>query len=159
MPAGGAPGFSSGRLCLQANLFLSARERPADLAPALLAEHEAQLARRPQALRMVGPERGARLVELERAEAGACEEALLASHFFRPLRAWRGNDCRHPQGPLRSRLRHRTWAIKPQAARVFKSLSSRHSRKTQGFRVFPANTGDLDVLSGRCGNRRPQSPD
>ena len=71
------------------------RERPGGLAPALLAEDEAHLGRRPQAVRVIGPERRARLVELERAEAVAREEALLARDLLRPLRARRRGDCRH----------------------------------------------------------------
>ena len=69
------------RLSVKRGLLLSGRERPRGLAPALLAEHEAQLARRPQPLRMVRPERRARLVECECAQTVAPEEAILATHL------------------------------------------------------------------------------
>ena len=103
-----------GRSAVQSSLLLGARERPGGLAAALLAEHEPHLRRRPQPVRMVGPERRARLVELEGAEAVAGEEALLARHLRRPLGARRRGNCGHPRRPLRSPLRHRTGAIKAQ---------------------------------------------
>ena len=78
---------------VERGLLLSRRERPCGLAAALLAEHEAQLRRRAQPLGVIGPERRARLVELERAQAVAGEEALLARDLLRPLRASRRGDC------------------------------------------------------------------
>ena len=45
------------RLRVKRSLLLRARQRPGDLAPALLAEHEAHLLRRAQAVRMIGAER------------------------------------------------------------------------------------------------------
>src|SRR3954463_1638873 len=53
---------------VQRGLLLRVGEREGGGRPVLLAEVEAQLARRAQALRMVGAERRARLVERQRAE-------------------------------------------------------------------------------------------
>ena len=63
------------RLGVKSGLLLRVRERPGGLPPALLAEHEPQLARRPQPLGMVRAERRAGLVEVEGAQAVAAEEA------------------------------------------------------------------------------------
>ena len=80
---------------VQRGLLLGAREGPGGLAPALLAEDEAHLGRGPQAVGMIGPERRARLVQFQRAQALAGEEALLARDLLRPLGTrWRG-DCGH----------------------------------------------------------------
>src|SRR5437867_9213148 len=81
-------------------LLLRGRESPGGLLPALLAEQEAQLARRVQPLRAVGAERRAGLVEIERAEAMAREEALLARDLGAALDAARGDSCGHPSRPL-----------------------------------------------------------
>src|SRR5688500_1969101 len=66
---------------VQRRLLLRGGERPRGLAPALLAEDEAELGRRPQPLRVVGAEGRARLVEREGAQPVAPEEALLAAHL------------------------------------------------------------------------------
>src|SRR4051812_15033578 len=87
--AAGVSVFLDGPLSEARGLLLRAREGPADLSPALLAEDEAQLAGGPQPLRVVGAERRAGLVELQRAKAAGREEALLARHLLGPLRARR----------------------------------------------------------------------
>ena len=97
------PGVGVDALGVQRRLLLSRRERPRGLAAALLAEDEAQLARRPQPLRMVGAERRAGLVECECAQSVAPEEAIVATHLPRlhvPC-------CQLPPTPP-SRLDHRT---------------------------------------------------
>src|SRR5215207_5581730 len=65
-------------LRVERRLLLGAGEGPRGLRAALLAEGEAQLPRRPQALGMVGPEGRAGLVEGQRAERVAPEVAGLA---------------------------------------------------------------------------------
>src|SRR4051812_49579034 len=67
----GASHVIAGALPVQRGLLLRRRERPRGLRATLLAEREAKLARRAQAVGMVGPERRARLVPIERAEEGA----------------------------------------------------------------------------------------
>ena len=146
------PGLATGWLGVQSGLLLSARERPGGLAAALLAEHEPHLRRRPQPVRMVGPERRARLVEFEGAEAVAGEEALLARHLRRPLGARRRGNCGHPRRPLRSRLRHRTWAIKAKGARRFKAFPNAAPAKRRDSVSSPQIGGFLGVFSpfARC---------
>src|ERR1700754_4305640 len=70
-------------LAVQRGLFLRRREGPRGLRAALLAEREPQLARRAQAVGMIGPERGAGLVEVQRAEQIAPEVAVVARHLLR----------------------------------------------------------------------------
>src|SRR3954469_3096823 len=76
-------------LAMQRRLLLRRRERPRGLRPALLAEREAQLARRgagvggARAVGVVRAERRARLVEIERTEEVALEVAVLARHLLR----------------------------------------------------------------------------
>jgi hypothetical protein len=60
-------------------LLVSARERPRRLAPAFLAEDEAHLLRRPQAVGMVRPEGGAGFVEIQRAQQVLVKEAVIAA--------------------------------------------------------------------------------
>ena len=97
---------------------------------------------------MIRAERRARLVEFERAEAVACEEALLARHLLRPLRARRRDNCRHDlDRPLRSRLRHNDRPRSKRRGEAVQGLPSARIRKTQGFRVLPANS--------RCSMRFP----
>src|SRR5213596_1199267 len=62
-------------------LLLRARKGVGGARAALLAEGEAQLARRTQALGGVGAERRARLVEAQGAQQVAPEEARLAGHL------------------------------------------------------------------------------
>ena len=94
--------------------------------------------RRP--VRVIGAERRARLVQLQRAKAVAGEEALLARDLLRPLRARRRNNCGHPQRPLRSRLRHRTAAIKASGHGPCKGFPSAGSAKRRVLRAFPGNS-------------------
>ena len=113
-------------------------KRPGGLAPALLAEDEAHLRRRPQPVRVIGPERGAGLVEFQRAQAVAGEEALLARDLLRPLGARRRNHCRHDlDRPLRSRLRHRTGRSKRSGAGRARPVRGPGSAKRRFFVSFP----------------------
>src|SRR6478735_11602692 len=147
----------TGSLTEASGLFLRRREGPHGLPAALLAEDEAQLLGRAQPLRVIRPERRARFVESEGTETVAGEEALLARHLLRPLVcARRRSNCRHPQGPLRLRLRHRTAAIKAQGRGWFKGCQDQASRKTQGFRAFPANTHEKALFLLLCGMSIPQ---
>ncbi len=92
-------------------------KRPGDLEAALLAEVEAQLTRRTQAIRVVGPERRAGGAVADRAEVMAAEEAALTRDF---------------------RGRYPTVAWTPPGHGTIKACSppwrERESRKTQHFR-------------------------
>src|SRR3954466_1353283 len=92
-----------GRSAMERGLLLRRRERPRRLRPALLAEGEAQLARRPQTVGMVGPEGRARLLEVERAQEVASEVALLARHLLRGSANLRHLLHRPPRRHPRSR--------------------------------------------------------
>ena len=136
----------------------AARERERGLAPALLAEDEAHLRRRLQAVRVIGPERRAGLVEFERAEAVAGEEAVLARHLLRPLRARRRNHCRHVlRQPLRSRLRHNDRPRSKRSGAGRARPAGARIRKTQGFRVLPANSPLSCEFLPVCEMPTPQS--
>src|SRR4051812_49856121 len=74
----GASHVIAGALPVQRGLLLRRRERPRGLRATLLAEREAKLARRAQAVGMVGPERRARPLPIERAAGGAAGAAVLA---------------------------------------------------------------------------------
>src|SRR3954470_14161021 len=118
-------------LAMEGGLLLGAREGPGRLAPALLPEDEAQLARRAQSVGMIRTEGGARLVELEGAEAVAGEEALLARDLVRPLGAARRcDDCRQLQEPPGSRLRHTTRGDGSEARAHVQAPPARRIRKT-----------------------------
>ena len=75
----GRPGRRSG---VKRGLLRRRRERPGDLQPALSSEHEPQLARRPQSLGPVGPERRAGTVLTYRAQLVALKEALLTARLL-----------------------------------------------------------------------------
>src|SRR5215218_1724414 len=80
-------------LRVQRSLLLRARQRPRDLAAPLLAEHEAHLLRRAQPVRVVGAERRAGSVAVQRAQHVAPEEAVLAAdlldrHPWRSFTNW-----------------------------------------------------------------------
>lgn len=75
---GNDPRLSSG---VQRDLFSRRGERPRDLHPALLPEHKAHLARRPQAFRMVRTEGCAGAGFADRAEHVLMKEAVLATHL------------------------------------------------------------------------------
>src|SRR3954454_7931867 len=75
---------------VQRGLLLGVGERPGGGRTGLLAEVKAHLARRPQALGVIGAERGAGGVQRQRAEHVAAEVALLATRLL----------------ALRARLRH-----------------------------------------------------
>jgi len=64
------------------------REFPGDLQPALGAEYEAQLARRPQPLGPVGPERRARAVLTHRAQPVSLKEARLTAGLLNHPASW-----------------------------------------------------------------------
>ena len=137
---------------MQRCLLLGGRERPGGLAAALLAEHEAQLARRAQALRAVGPEGRARLVELERAEAVAREEALFTRDLA-ALGAARGGGCGQPSRTPSSRLRHRTAGMQAQLGDVRKGKPRPGSAKRRVFEGFPQiarNRLVFPLLAGRA---------
>jgi hypothetical protein len=66
---------------VQADLLVGRREGKGDLKPAFLAEHEAQLARRPQTLGAGGTKRGAGAGFRHRTEEVLVEEAVLTACF------------------------------------------------------------------------------
>ena len=66
---------------MQRGLLLRGRELPGGLTAALLAEHEPHLTGRAQPFRIVGPERRARLIELEGTEPVPPEKAVVARHL------------------------------------------------------------------------------
>src|SRR4051812_29105203 len=78
----GPPTGRSGLLGVKGGLLLRVRERPGGLPATLLPEHEAELLRRPQPLRMVGAERRAGLVQRQRAEHVLAKEAVLAADLL-----------------------------------------------------------------------------
>jgi hypothetical protein len=90
------PTLTHRRSCVEGGLLMGGGEGPRRARPALLAELEAHLTRRAQALWVVRPERRAGFIEAQRAQAVALEEAVLASRLcHRPRR-------RHPfAAPLR----------------------------------------------------------
>ena len=73
---------AAARSAMQGGLLLRRGERPRGLGAALLAEGEAQLARRAQAVGVVGPERRAGLVLAQRAQQVAAEVAVVARHLL-----------------------------------------------------------------------------
>src|SRR3954471_23633174 len=105
----GAVQVIAAALPVQRGLLLRRRERPRGLRAALLAEREPQVARRAQAVGMVGAEGRARLVEIERAEQVALEVAVLARHLLRgsPNRRHRPTPASSPTPSLAER-RHPT---------------------------------------------------
>jgi hypothetical protein len=70
-----------GRSGVQRDLLARRGERPGDLETTLLAEVEAQLAGRTQALRMIGTERRTGHAITHRAELTLLEEATLTRHL------------------------------------------------------------------------------
>ena len=78
-------------LTVQGGLLVRAGEGPRGRGAALLAEGEAQLARRAQAVGMVRPEGRAGLVEVQRAQQVAAEVAVVARDLLRC-----GTTLRHP---------------------------------------------------------------
>ena len=86
-------------LRVQGGLLLRGRERPRSLTAALLAKDEAHLARRAQAVGMIGPVGRAGLVEIQRAEHVAAKEAVLAAHLRCGLRSTRLTCNRQPVSP------------------------------------------------------------
>ena len=137
------PGIRVDRSGVKRGLLLRRRERPRGLAPALLAEHEAQLARRAQPLRMVGPERRARLVECERAQPVAPEEAILAGHLPR-LHV----PCRHFPRPLLIALRHRTRASKARRSTGVQRRNPQTARFSRLSPQIPANGPKTSLSAG-----------
>ena len=67
---------------MKRGLLLRVRERPGGLPATLLPEHEAQLLRRPQPLRMVWAEGRAGLLERQRAEHVLAKEAVFAADLL-----------------------------------------------------------------------------
>src|SRR4051794_4309424 len=129
-PRRSGPAQVTGPSAMERGLLLRRGERPRRLRAALLAEGEAQLARRAQTVGVVGPEGRARLVEVERTEEVAPEVALLARHLLRGSANLRHLLDRPPR-------RHpRSW-------------NGRHpTRRRRGpATALPANAGDFAPTS------------
>jgi hypothetical protein len=86
------------------------RERPGDLQPALGSEYEPQLARRPQPIGPVGPERRAGTVLADRAQLVALKEALLTARLlnYPTFRHSRANTPLHLDARLQGPASKRT---------------------------------------------------
>jgi hypothetical protein len=80
------PAHKPGRSCVQRDLLVGRRERPRDLLPALLAKHEPQLARWPQALWVSRAERCAWSLVGDRAQKILTKEARLTARLRRRFR-------------------------------------------------------------------------
>ena len=81
VPRGKRHGRGRGASGVEGDLFVGRRERPCHLEPALLAEHEAKLARRPQPVGVSRPEGRAGAAHGDRAQMVLVEEAILAARF------------------------------------------------------------------------------
>src|SRR3954447_6560057 len=96
---------SGGDEVVTLRLLLRAGERVGGARATLLAEDELELARRPQPLRGVRPEGRARLVQAQRAQEVAPEEACFARHLARlrhrpphPVASVYCAASKHPRG-------------------------------------------------------------
>ena len=112
------------RLRVQGDLLVGRGERPRDLEPSLLTEHEPQLAGWAQPLRVVGTEGRARAAVRHRAQEVLTEITTLAAGSCCPFSRIRHNRPR----PRTSRLAQRP--TQP-SKRIFHPPCNDDSRKTQ----------------------------
>src|SRR6185295_3493340 len=111
----------------QRRLLVRAGERPRGGRAAVLAEGEAQLARRAQAVGMSGPEGRAGLVEVQSTEQVATEVALVARDLLRC-----GATLRHSARPPRQRTH--------QTSRMQAGRTGPRTWASRNCRAFPPRT-------------------
>src|SRR6185295_19035632 len=125
--------YAGPRSAVQRGLLLRGRERPRRLRAPLLAEVEPQLPRRAQSVGMVGPERRARFVVIERTQEVALEVAVLARNLLR------GSP----------NLRHAVHDLLATTPRQPERGGSNHRHRRPATRQ-PANAAEFSRLRKKC---------